>query len=93
MNAVKKAATYIQKLPPGIILEVGGHTDDVGQPASNQTLSENRANAVRDALVKFGVNPAVLQTRGYGSTRPLMKGTSDDDRYRNRRIEYSIIKQ
>lgn len=93
LAAVKKAAGFIQKLPPGVILEVGGHTDDVGQAASNQTLSENRANAVRDALVKFGVNPAVLQTRGYGSTRPLVQGTTDDARYRNRRIEYSIVKK
>ncbi len=93
LNALKKGAGFIQKLPSGIVLEVGGHTDNVGQPASNQTLSDARANAVKAQLVKFGVTDTILQTSGYGSTKPITTNDTVDGKYRNRRIEYSIVKK
>lgn len=95
LAAVQKAAAYIMKVPSTTVLEVGGHTDNVGSAASNQTLSENRANAVKTALVKFGVQDSMLQTRGYGATkpRPDADNNTDNGRYRNRRIEYSLVKK
>ncbi len=93
LAALQKGAAFIKKLPAGIVLEVGGHTDNVGQPASNQTLSEARAEAVKNALVKFGVSDSVLQTKGYGATKPIASNDTEDGKFRNRRIEYSIVKK
>lgn len=93
LAALQKGAGYIKKLPPGVVLEVGGHTDNVGNDTNNQTLSENRANAVKDKLFNFGVASNVLQTRGYGKTKPITTNDTDNGRFRNRRIEYSIVKK
>ena len=93
--ALKKGADFIKKLPADVGLEVGGHTDNVGQPGPNQTLSEARANAVKDMLVKFGVNGSILQSRGYGATkpRPDVDGNTERGKFLNRRIEYSVVKK
>lgn len=95
LAALQKGAGFIKKLPAEVVLEVGGHTDNVGQPASNQTLSDARAAAVKNALIKFGVSDTTLQTRGYGAIkpRPDADNTTENGRYRNRRIEYSIVKK
>ncbi len=95
LAALKKGAGFIMKLPAGIVLEVGGHTDNVGNDTSNQTLSEARSNAVKDALVKFGVSASTLQTKGYGKTKPRADAdnNTDEGRFRNRRIEYSIVRK
>lgn len=96
LAALQKGAGFIKKLTerdPGIILEIGGHTDNVGSAASNLTLSQNRANAVKEALVKFGVNPNVLQTRGYGPDKPKADNNTELGKFYNRRIEYSVIKK
>ncbi len=93
LAALQKGATFIKKLPPNVVLEVGGHTDNVGSDASNQTLSESRANAVKNALVKFGVSESALQTRGYGKNKPKASNDTDEGRFDNRRIEYSVVKK
>jgi outer membrane protein OmpA-like peptidoglycan-associated protein len=87
---LQKASGYIQKLPPDIIIEVGGHTDNVGNKASNLTLSENRAKAVKTALVGLGVKDSVLQMKGYGDSKPKVSNDTDDGKFQNRRIEYSV---
>jgi outer membrane protein OmpA-like peptidoglycan-associated protein len=92
MKFLERASTFIKNLPPTTVLEVGGHTDDRGSDADNQTLSENRAKTVREALVKFGVRPDALQVKGYGETKPKVPNNSEDNRFLNRRIEYSVIK-
>ncbi|HEX8737035.1 MAG TPA: OmpA family protein, partial [Pyrinomonadaceae bacterium] len=74
-----------------VVIEVGGHTDNRGQPADNQKLSENRANAVKDALIKFGVNQDILQMKGYGATKPKSSNDTEDGRFQNRRIEYTAL--
>lgn len=93
LAALQKGAGYIKKLPPSVVLEIGGHTDNVGGDASNQVLSENRAKAVQAKLVQFGVNPAMLQTKGYGSTQPKTSNDTEQGRFYNRRIQYSIMKK
>lgn len=93
LAALKKGAGFITKLPPTIVLEVGGHTDNVGRDESNQTLSENRANAVKQVLVGYGVRAEALQTRGYGAAKPKTENTTEQGRFYNRRIEYSIVKK
>ena len=93
--AIKKAAEYIKKVNTPVVLEVGGHTDNQGTAATNQPLSEKRAEAVKNKLVTFGVKQEMLQTRGYGSTspRPGADNNTDIGRFYNRRIQYSIVKK
>ncbi len=71
--------------------EVGGHTDNVGQPALNQTLSERRARAVAAYLVSKGVEARVLSTKGYGDTTPIGDNTTAEGKTKNRRIEFRKI--
>lgn len=93
LDFLKRAAGYINKLPPSVVIEVGGHTDDIGTDASNQKLSENRANAVRAALIKFGVDESRLQAKGYGKDDPKVPNKDDESRAKNRRIEYKAVKR
>lgn len=93
LAALQKGANFIKKLPTTVVLEVGGHTDSDGSDASNQTLSDNRAKAVKDALVKFGVNAATLETKGYGAAKPKTTNDTNEGKFYNRRIEYSVLKR
>jgi len=95
LDALRKGAGFIKQLPPGIVLEVGGHTDNKGTDVTNQPLSDRRAAEVKKKLVAFGVNDAALQTRGYGSKQPRagVDGNTDEGRFFNRRIEYKIVKK
>ncbi|MDE2005154.1 MAG: OmpA family protein [Rhodospirillales bacterium] len=72
---------------PGFAAEVGGHTDNIGTEAYNMRLSQARAEAVRDWLIRHGVAAARIEARGYGDTRPLVPNTSDANRFKNRRVE------
>ena len=76
-----------------ITLEIGGHTDDVGSDSYNQKLSEERADAVKNYLVSKGVAAPELKAVGYGKSQPLVKGTTDDDRAKNRRVEMTITSE
>jgi outer membrane protein OmpA-like peptidoglycan-associated protein len=91
--ALNRGALFIKKLPPNIVLEVGGHTDNRGSDADNQKLSENRANAVKQYLVGQGVRGEVLQTRGYGAAQPRQgaDNATEQGRFLNRRIQYSVV--
>jgi len=94
LAALQKGAEYIKKLQqlqPNTVLEVGGHTDSQGTDAINQPLSQKRADAVKTILVGYGVNGAALQTRGYGSSKAKFDNNTDEGRFHNRRIEYSIV--
>jgi outer membrane protein OmpA-like peptidoglycan-associated protein len=72
-------------------VSVNGHTDDVGSDAYNQKLSQRRAQAVRDYLVKAGLSPDILSVEGHGKSLPLVRGTSDAARAKNRRVELGIV--
>jgi outer membrane protein OmpA-like peptidoglycan-associated protein len=71
-------------------VSVNGHTDDVGTAAYNQKLSERRAQAVRDYLVKAGLPPTILSVTGHGKSLPVVRGTSEEARAKNRRVELAI---
>ena len=90
MDLIKQSAEAIKRAPAGTKIEIGGHTDNTGDAASNQRLSQARAEAVRDAFVAAGVNPATLTTAGYGDTRPRNNHDSEYGRFQNRRIEYAL---
>ena len=72
-------------------LGVEGHTDNVGTPASNKTLSEQRAKAVLDAVVKQGIAAARMAAVGWGQEKPIADNRSEDGRAKNRRVE--IVKR
>jgi outer membrane protein OmpA-like peptidoglycan-associated protein len=80
------------KAHPTLVLEVRGHTDDRGSDEYNLRLSQRRAEAVVDALVRMGIDRARLRAVGYGKSRPLVDNTSEENRARNRRTEFVIIK-
>jgi outer membrane protein OmpA-like peptidoglycan-associated protein len=73
-------------------VEVQGHTDNQGEPAYNLKLSESRAQAVVDTLVRLGVDPLRLQAKGYGDTKPLMPNNTEANKARNRRVQLMIKK-
>jgi|SRR5581483_11854968 len=75
---------------PTIHVMVEGHTDSVGSDAYNQKLSERRAKAVRDYLVRQGIEASRLTTRGYGESRPIADNTTAEGRAKNRRVEVVV---
>jgi outer membrane protein OmpA-like peptidoglycan-associated protein len=89
-NLLKQAAEVLKKAPADTRIEIGGHTDSDGDDAHNQTLSEQRANAVRAELVKNGVNQNALSAKGYGKTGAKAANDTPEGRFQNRRIEYKI---
>jgi outer membrane protein OmpA-like peptidoglycan-associated protein len=76
---------------PTLVVEISGHTDDVGKDAANQTLSENRAKAVRQWLISKGVDGNRIRSVGYGEKQPKVPNTSPENRQINRRIDFRII--
>ncbi len=85
-----KAAEALKKLKEGTVVEIGGHTDNVGNAESNMTLSTARAESVRKALVGLGVDEKMLTSKGYGQTAPKTDNNTEEGKFANRRIEYKV---
>ena len=77
---------------PGIRIEVGGHTDNVGTASYNLQLSLKRAQAVGGHLVSHGIDPARLTQKGYGAQKPLALNDTEENRQINRRIEFRLMR-
>jgi outer membrane protein OmpA-like peptidoglycan-associated protein len=75
---------------PGLNIEVGGYTDNVGGDDMNQKLSEDRAGAVRDYLVEQGVTTNSVSAKGYGNTLPVASNDNSAGRQQNRRVELVV---
>ncbi|HEV2323119.1 MAG TPA: OmpA family protein [Terracidiphilus sp.] len=75
---------------PGLLIEVGGYTDNVGGDAMNQTLSENRADSVRNYLVQQGVGVGSVSAKGFGNTEPVASNDTSAGRQQNRRVELVV---
>lgn len=89
--AVEALAEQIKLFPKGSIV-IEGHTDDVGSDASNQTLSQRRAESVAKALKKVVQNPAFQWKEvGYGERKPIVPNDSDENRQKNRRVEILVM--
>jgi len=91
-KALDQLAEYM-KLKKTLVIEIAGYTDNVGNDAANQKLSEDRANAVRNYLIKKGVDAARLTAKGYGDSDPVASNDTEDGRQQNRRTEVHVIKE
>jgi len=87
-----EVAAVLKSRPEIELLEVEGHTDNRGGRAYNQDLSERRARAVLDYLVKHGVQQRRLRSRGFAYDRPLTSNEDALGRAKNRRVEFQILK-
>lgn len=100
-NELNKFRDFL-KANPAIRIELGGHTDTRGDAAENQKLSQDRAKAVYDYLVKEGIDPKRITYKGYGETQPIIPDdkiallSSEKEKEKahqeNRRTEYRILK-
>jgi OmpA-OmpF porin, OOP family len=75
---------------PNTNIEISGHTDTDGDEAANQGLSEKRAQAVADYLVKAGLPANRFSAVGYGSTQPTAGNDTDQGKAQNRRIDFVV---
>ena len=89
---LKTAAADLKQLKAGHVLEIAGYTDNTGDAALNLALSQRRAEAVREALIKYGVDPDMLVAKGYGEADPVASNDTAEGRLKNRRIEYHVVK-
>jgi OOP family OmpA-OmpF porin len=88
---LQKAVAFVKKYP-GAKIEVDGHTDSTGADAYNQKLSERRAAAVKDYLIKeAGVDSSKITAVGYGKTKPVADNKTAAGRAKNRRVEILIL--
>lgn len=83
----------LMKLKTTLVIEVQGHTDNVGSAESNLKLSQARAESVKQYLVNKGIATARIQAKGFGAEQPVASNEDETGRQQNRRTEVSIIKE
>ena len=86
---LQDVATVVNQYEKTVLL-LEGHTDDTGAESYNQTLSERRAQSVKNLLTTFNVNPTRVTTVGLGEYQPKVPNTSAENRQINRRVELKI---
>ncbi|HEV2577056.1 MAG TPA: OmpA family protein [Acidobacteriaceae bacterium] len=84
LNQIKAVMTS----DPSLKFEIDGHTDNSGDAAHNQALSQERAEAVKAQLVSMGISEDRLTTKGYGDTKPMASNDTPDGKANNRRVEF-----
>ncbi len=77
---------------PSVVVEISAHTDNVGNKAYNQKLSESRAKSVVKWLSENGIPAAQMTSKGYGMSQPIVANDSDENRQKNRRVEFKILR-
>lgn len=82
---IDQIVTYLNQNPKTRIV-VEGHTDNTGNDSKNQILSENRAKSIKAELVKRGIDETRLETKGYGSSKPIGDNKTKEGRTQNRRV-------
>ena len=88
---LQKAAEVLKAQTANTIIEIGGHTDNVGNKDSNLKLSQARADSVKNELVKLGVGDKMLAAKGYGDTVEKGDNATKEGQFANRRIEYKVV--
>ena len=77
---------------PKLVIEIAGHTDNVGDRRLNQSLSENRARVITNYLIQRGIPENRLQYQGYGDNRPAAPNDNEVNKKLNRRVEFTVLK-
>jgi outer membrane protein OmpA-like peptidoglycan-associated protein len=78
---------------PNVHVKIGGYTDNTGEPTANQTLSQQRADTVRQQLIDMGVSADRLEAQGYGEQYPVADNATEEGRQKNRRISLRITQK
>ncbi len=91
-DLLKQVASVLRANPRIELLRVEGHTDDQGNDAGNQQLSQRRADNVRSFLIREGIAPERLEAVGHGEMKPLDTNKTEAGRENNRRVEFNILK-
>ena len=89
-SQLDKLAKTLQTTPT-LKIEIAGHTDNVGDRRLNQALSENRAKIITNYLVRQGIPEDRLRFNGYGDTRPAAPNDSEENKRKNRRVEFVVL--
>lgn len=92
MSKIKEFAGFLKDMP-NYDAKIVGHTDSVGSDKSNQTLSENRANAVKNLIIKEGVEASRVSSKGMGEKAPIATNDTKEGKAQNRRIEAELLKK
>lgn len=93
LPVLEAVADLLLREPDILLVEIQGHTDTQGDAAYNLRLSQRRVDHVRDSLVRHGVDPSRLRSVGYGESRPLVEGDSEQAHATNRRVQFLIVEQ
>ncbi|MFZ1344226.1 OmpA family protein [Thiothrix eikelboomii] len=93
LNDIAKIVNQCKVVLADKLIRVGGHTDNIGEDAYNQNLSQERADAVKAYLNQQGLDLGLLQGIGYGETQPLASNDTEQGRAQNRRISFDIIQK
>lgn len=88
-SELNRVAEFLRR-NPGIDIEVQGHTDNVGSAGFNINLSRKRASSVAGYLTSKGIDEGRIQTRGFGQSKPIAPNNNDENRQKNRRVEFVI---
>lgn len=83
----------VMKMKKKMVVEIAGHTDNVGDDAANMKLSQERAETVRSYLIGKGISGDRVTAKGYGETQPTASNDTDEGKQKNRRTEVRIIKE
>ena len=86
MDAIAATALRCQ----GAAIEIGAYVDNIGIDELNRARAKRRANAVLGKLVSAGVEPSRISAVGYGAERPVAPNDSEENRARNRRVEFTV---
>ena len=89
-NAELDRLVALLKDVPNLKIELSGHTDNTGSATMNESLSQDRAQAVVDYLVSKGINKSRLTAKGYGASKPIASNDTAEGRQLNRRTEFEI---
>jgi len=92
---LQKAIDFVKKYP-GYKIAIEGHTDHIGSAKYNQALSERRAAAVKDYLLKQGMidtHKDMITTKGYGKSKPIADNSTEKGRFENRRVEILVLSE
>ena len=92
-SLLDEVATVLRENPHVQLVQVEGYTSSEGKEEHNRLLSQQRAESVRDWLVKHGIPAERLAAKGFGPDQPIADNGTEDGREKNRRVEFAILKE